>query len=35
MRLMGRWNWWMPKWTQSVLRVRQPEAVPEVATESV
>jgi len=34
MRLMGRWNWWMPKWTQSVLRVRQPEPAPEVATES-
>jgi RND superfamily putative drug exporter len=34
MRLMGRWNWWMPKWTRSVLRVRQPEQAPEVATES-
>ena len=37
MRLLGRANWWMPRWTQSVLFVRQKkEPVPEVpATESV
>ena len=32
MRLLGDLNWWMPKWTRTVLRVREP--VPEVATES-
>ena len=34
MRLLGDLNWWMPKWTRTVLRVRQPEPAPEVATES-
>jgi RND superfamily putative drug exporter len=34
MRLLGDANWWMPKWTRTVLRVRHPEPVPEVATES-
>jgi RND superfamily putative drug exporter len=33
MRLLGDANWWMPKWTRTVLRIRQPERVPEVATE--
>src|SRR5262245_38555911 len=33
MRLMGDWNWWMPGWTRSVLRIRQPESAPEIATE--
>jgi RND superfamily putative drug exporter len=37
MRLLGRANWWMPQWTQSLLLVRQKkEPVPEVvATENV
>ena len=34
MRLLGDANWWMPQWTRSVLRIRQPEPAPEVATES-
>jgi putative drug exporter of the RND superfamily len=34
MRLLGNANWWMPKWTQTVLRVRQPEPAPEVVTEA-
>jgi RND superfamily putative drug exporter len=34
MRLLGDANWWMPKWTGTVLRVRQPEPVPEIAAES-
>jgi putative drug exporter of the RND superfamily len=34
MKLLGDWNWWMPRWTRSVLRIRQPEPAPEVATES-
>ena len=33
MRLLGDWNWWMPAWTRSVLRIRQPEPAPEIATE--
>jgi RND superfamily putative drug exporter len=33
MRLLGDWNWWMPAWTRSVLRIRQPERAPEIATE--
>jgi putative drug exporter of the RND superfamily len=32
MRLLGDLNWWMPQWTRTVLRVREP--APEVATES-
>jgi RND superfamily putative drug exporter len=34
MRLLGDLNWWMPKWTRTVLRVRQPEPAPEIATEN-
>jgi putative drug exporter of the RND superfamily len=34
MRLLGDLNWWMPKWTRTVLRVRQPEPTPEIATEN-
>jgi RND superfamily putative drug exporter len=34
MRLLGEWNWWMPKWTRTVLRVRQPEPTPGIATEN-
>jgi putative drug exporter of the RND superfamily len=33
MKLLGDWNWWMPAWTRTVLRIRQPEPTPEVATE--
>src|SRR5438034_4775852 len=33
MRLLGNANWWMPAWTRTVLRIRQPEPTPEVATE--
>ncbi len=36
MCLLGNANWWMPRWTRSVLRVRDPHpAAPDVATESV
>ena len=35
MKLLGDWNWWMPKWTASVLRVRAPEPVRKPATENV
>jgi RND superfamily putative drug exporter len=34
MQLLGKWNWWMPGWTASLLRIRQPEPSPEVAAES-
>jgi RND superfamily putative drug exporter len=34
MRLLGNANWWMPKWTRTVLRLPQSEPRPEVATES-
>jgi putative drug exporter of the RND superfamily len=34
MKLLGSWNWWMPAWTRSVLRLPQPEPAPGVATES-
>ena len=33
MRLLGDWNWWMPAWTRSALRIRQPEPAPEIATD--
>ena len=26
MKLLGDWNWWMPRWTSSLLRVRSPRA---------
>jgi len=35
MKLLGDWNWWMPKWTASVLRVRAPDPVRKPATENV
>jgi RND superfamily putative drug exporter len=35
MKLLGDWNWWMPKWTASVLRVRAPEPARKPATENV
>jgi RND superfamily putative drug exporter len=34
MRLLGDANWWMPRWTKSVLRIPHREAPPEIATES-
>jgi RND superfamily putative drug exporter len=34
MKLLGDWNWWMPRWTASVLRVRSPEPAPKPATEN-
>src|SRR3954463_15722569 len=35
-RLMGRWNWWLPQWAARPLRVRASEPAPEVrpATEA-
>ncbi len=33
-RLLGRANWWMPQWTQSLLLIRRREELPEVAPES-
>jgi putative drug exporter of the RND superfamily len=33
MKLLGDWNWWMPKWTGTLLRIRRPEPVPEIAVE--
>jgi putative drug exporter of the RND superfamily len=36
MRLLGDANWWMPKWTRSVLRIRDPHpVVPAVPVEGV
>ena len=36
MRLLGSWNWWMPRVAARALFVREPERVPEVAaTESI
>jgi hypothetical protein len=23
MRLIGDWNWWMPNWTRTLLRIRR------------
>jgi putative drug exporter of the RND superfamily len=34
MRLLGDANWWMPKWTRTVLRIPHAEPSREVATES-
>jgi RND superfamily putative drug exporter len=34
MRLLGNANWWMPKWTRTVLRIPHREPTPEIATES-
>jgi RND superfamily putative drug exporter len=34
MRLLGDWNWWMPQWTRTVLRIRESEPTPEVVTEA-
>ena len=35
MKLLGSWNWWMPKWTASVLRVSPSEPVHGPAAENV
>jgi putative drug exporter of the RND superfamily len=35
MKLLGDWNWWMPKWTGTVLRIPHPKPAPEIAPESV
>jgi RND superfamily putative drug exporter len=34
MRLMGRWNWWLPEWAARPLRTRPSEPVPEPAVET-
>src|SRR6059058_2912525 len=34
MKLMGDWNWWMPKWTRKALFIRQPEPQRRPATEN-
>jgi putative drug exporter of the RND superfamily len=34
MRLLGPANWWMPQWTKSLLFIRTPEPVQEVAAEN-
>ncbi len=33
MRLMGDWNWWMPGWTRTLLRLRREPSAP-IAAES-
>jgi RND superfamily putative drug exporter len=32
MKLLGDWNWWMPKWTGTVLRIPHREPAPDTAT---
>jgi len=34
MRLMGDWNWWMPNWTHTLLRVRREKPSPPIAVEA-
>jgi RND superfamily putative drug exporter len=34
MKLLGEANWWMPKWTGSLLRIREREPAPKVAAET-
>jgi putative drug exporter of the RND superfamily len=34
MRLLGRWNWWLPTWAARPLRVRASQPAREVATEA-
>jgi RND superfamily putative drug exporter len=34
MRMMGRWNWWLPAWAARPLRTRPSKPVPEVVPES-
>ena len=31
MRLLGNANWWMPKWTRTVLRIPHPKPAPRIA----
>jgi RND superfamily putative drug exporter len=31
MRLLGRWNWWLPKWAAVPLRTRASAPLPESA----
>ena len=35
MKLLGDWNWWMPKWTGTVLRIPHPKPAPAPAPEIV
>jgi RND superfamily putative drug exporter len=32
MKLLGDWNWWLPKWTATVLRIPHREPAPETPT---
>jgi RND superfamily putative drug exporter len=34
MRLMGDWNWWMPDWTHTLLRVRRESPSAAIAVEA-
>ena len=34
MRLLGRWNWWLPEFAARALFVRRDAPVPPVAPES-
>jgi RND superfamily putative drug exporter len=34
MKLLGKWNWWMPQWTRTALFIRHPERPRKPATES-
>ena len=34
MRLMGDWNWWMPNWTHTLLRVPREEPSAQIAAEA-
>jgi putative drug exporter of the RND superfamily len=34
MKLLGRWNWWMPHWTRKALFLRKAEPAPKPVTES-
>jgi len=34
MRMLGKANWWMPKWTRVALRVPHPQPAPQIAPQS-
>jgi RND superfamily putative drug exporter len=34
MKLLGDWNWWMPRWMGTILRIPRWEPVPEVVAEA-
>jgi RND superfamily putative drug exporter len=34
MRLMGDWNWWMPSWTHTLLRIPRQEPSAQIAAET-